>query len=108
MYRKIKRTWSSGYTNYEFNRIFKDTFPELKLDNEELCNRLRSMGLEYYSQKVVPVRWWVRLTLPLGALAFIVMLLVTPINFMLTGSFSYDLKEKNFILNWFRELQFIN
>ena len=108
MYRKIKRTWSHNEANYEFRRVFREAFPELqKLDGEELCDRLQSMGLEYYTQKTVPVKWWVRLTLPFGILVFASMLLFIPINFMLTGSFNYNLGKKNFIFNWFRALHLI-
>lgn len=104
MYRKLKRVWSHN----DMNHIpkFRETFPELnKVDSEEMCDRWVSLGIEFYTEKTVPVPAWIRITLPLALITMLVMLLATPIMFMFTGYWGYKLGEKNRILNWFRALR---
>lgn len=104
MYRKLKITWSNGYANYIPR--FKETFPELnKLDSEELCDRFQELNIEFYYEKLTPVKPWVRTTLPFAVLLMILMLIATPINFIFTGEWGYRLGEKNRILNWFKALR---
>lgn len=104
MYRKLKRTWSNGYMNYIPN--FDKTFPELShLGSEEMCDRLRSLGLNFYTEKLTPVKWWIRLTLPFALIVMLLMILFLPFNFLITGKWGYSLGEKNYILNWLRSLK---
>lgn len=104
MYRKLKRTWSNGYANYIPN--FQKVFPELsKLDSEELCDRFQELNIEFYYEKLTPVKPLVRLTLPFAVLLIILMLIATPINFIFTGEWGYRLGKKNRILNWFNALR---
>jgi hypothetical protein len=104
MFRKLKRTWSHGYTNYIPN--LTKVFPELsKIDSEELCNRLIELKLDFYHEEQVPVKLCMRLTLPFAILVFISMFLALPLVFLITGKWSYSLGEKNIILNWFRALR---
>jgi len=104
MYRKLKRTWSNGYANHIPN--FKKVFPELsKLNNEELCDRLIELKLDFYYEEKTPVNIWIRFTLPFALLIMFIMFILLPINFFITGKWGYSLNEKNRLLNWFRSLK---
>lgn len=104
MYRKLKRVWS--HNDMKYIPKFRETFPELnKVDSEEMCDRWVSLGIDFYTEKIVPVPKWIRITLPLALLTMLVMFLVMPIAFMFTGYWGYQLGEKNRILNWFRALR---
>jgi hypothetical protein len=105
-YRKLNRVWSFGHLNYIPN--FDKVFPELgKLSNDEMLRRFRELGLEFYAEKLTPVPFWVRLTLPFALILMLLMLIVVPINFLVTGKWSYSLGEKNRILNWFKSLRLL-
>ncbi len=104
MYRKLKRTWSNGYANYITN--FKKVFPELsKIDSEELCDRFIELNIEFYCEEKTPVNFWMRLTLPFAILTMLLMIVVLPFTFLITGKWGYSLGEKNRLLNWFRALR---
>lgn len=106
MYRKLKRTWSNGYMNYIPK--FTKAFPELShIDSEEMCDRFNELGLDFYTEKVTPVKWWIRLTLPFGLTLMLLMFLFLPFNFLITGQWGYSLGEKNYILNWLRSLKLL-
>ena len=103
-YRKLRRTVSHGYLNYIPN--FKKIFPELKnIDSEELADRFDLLNLDFYTETKKPVKWWIRLTLPLALLLMLIMLITLPLNFIFTGHWSYNLGDKNYILNWLRSLK---
>lgn len=104
MYRKLKRTWSHNDLNYIPN--FKKLFPELsKVKSEELADRFAELNLDFYYEEQTPVNFWTRLTLPFAIILIVLMFFGLPIAFLLTGKWSYPLKEKNRILNWFRSLR---
>lgn len=104
VYRKLNRTWSNGYANYIPN--FKKTFPELsKIDNEELCDRLIELKMDFYYEEKAPVNFWMRLTLPFAIIMMFLMILSLPITFLITGEWGYSLGKKNRLLNWFRALR---
>ncbi len=104
MYRKLKRTWSNGYANYIPN--FKKVFPELsKIDSEELCNRFIELNIKFYCEETKPVNFWMRLTLPFAILTMLLMIVIMPFTFLITGKWGYSLGEKNRLLNWFRALR---
>lgn len=85
---------------------FKKVFPELKnISSEELCDRWQELGIEFYSKEQAVVNLWFRFTLPFAIILFILMFITLPIKFLITGTWSYNLSEKNIILNWFRSLQ---
>lgn len=103
MYRKLKRTWSNGYANYIPK--FKETFPELsKIDSEELCDRFIELKMDFYYEERTPVNFWLRLTLPFALFTMLVMILMSPLVFIITGKWGYSLGKKNRLLNWFRAL----
>lgn len=104
LYQKLHRTWSHGYINYMPE--FKEIFPELKnVPDEELADRFIRLGLDFYTEKEKKVRFCVRLTLPFALIIMTLMFIGLPINFMLTGRWGYRVNEKNYLLNWFKQLQ---
>lgn len=104
MYRKLKRTWSNGYMNHIPN--FNKTFPELShIDDEEMCDRLIELGLDFYTEEKTPISAWIRLTLPFAFVLMLLMLFFIPFNYIITGHWGYRLGEKNRILNWFKSLR---
>lgn len=104
MYRKLKRVW--GFDSCSYIPKFAETFPELNhLDYEELCRRWRSLGVDFYTEKEVEIKWWIRLTLPFALITLILMLAWTPFKFIFTGEWGYSLSENNRILNWFKALR---
>ena len=104
IYRKLKRTWSNGYTNYMPR--FKKVFPELsKLSSEEMADRLIELKMDFYYEEKEPVSFWTRLTLPFALLTMLLMIVGLPITFLITGKWGYSLGEKNRLLNWFRSLR---
>jgi hypothetical protein len=104
MYRKLKRTWSHNDLNYIPN--FKKVFPELsKLDSEELCDRFSELGVDFFYEKKTPVSLWLRLTMPFAFITMLLMLIGTPLNFLITGNWGYSLGKNNYILNWLRAVR---
>ena len=104
IYRKLKRTWSHGYAGYIPR--FKETFPELsKIDNEELCDRLIKLKMDFYYEKETPVPFLLRLTMPFAFVVMIGMIVAIPFVFIITGEWGYSLGENNRILNWFRAVK---
>jgi hypothetical protein len=104
MYRKLKRVWSHNDINYIPN--FQKVFPELsKIDSEELCDRFIELNIEFYCEEETPVNFWIRLTLPFAIFTMLLMILVSPISFLITGKWGYSLGQKNRLLNWFRALK---
>lgn len=104
MYRKLKRVWSHNDINYIPN--FQKVFPELsKIDSEELCDRFIELNIEFYFEEETPVNFWIRLTLPFAIFTMLLMILVSPISFLITGKWGYSLGQKNRLLNWFRALK---
>lgn len=85
---------------------FRETFPELnKLTYEELCDRWRSLGINFYTEEKKESRTWIRLTLPLALIFLIFMFLSLPIVYMITGKWGYGHGKNNIIYNWFKELR---
>lgn len=104
MYRKLKRTWSNGYVNY-IPKFFK-VFPELSdIDSEEMADRFGELKMDFYYEEVTKVKFWNRLTLPFALALMILMFVFLPINFLIKGTWGYNLGEKNIILNWLRSLK---
>jgi hypothetical protein len=107
IYRKLKRVWSYGESNYIQN--FDKVFPELKkLSREEMCDRWMELDIEFYSVKQKPVKWWVRLTLPFALLTILLMFISLPVHFIIHGNWGYSLDRKNNrIYNWFKSLRLV-
>ena len=102
MFYKLKRTWTHNDLNYIPK--FKETFPELKhLNSEELCDRFSKLNVNFYSVNKESVKPIVRLTLPFAIILMILMFLMLPLNFIITGKWRYDLG-KTRIVNWWKSL----
>jgi hypothetical protein len=103
MFRKLKRVWS--YNDWTYIPNFTKTFPELnKVPYEEMCERWRSLGIDFYSEERTEIRGWVRFTLPFALVLFVLMFISLPLLFIITGKWTYPNGEKNIVLNWFRSL----
>lgn len=106
MYRKLKRVWS--YNSMNYIKGFREKFPELsKVSSEELADRWCDLGIELYTQEVMEVSKWMRLTLPLAIVFIILMIVGLPINFMLTGRWNYPWKDDHWTYNWLRSLHLV-
>jgi len=104
MFRKLKRIHSNGYCNYIPN--FDKNFPELKkVSSEEMTERWRKLGIVFYSEIPIPVKPFMRFTLPFAILLLLIMIIGMPVLFLVTGSWKYPLSDKSKIYNWFRELK---
>jgi lipopolysaccharide export LptBFGC system permease protein LptF len=106
IYKKLKRVCS--HNKYSFLPKFIETFPELKnIEYEELCKRWQSLNIDFYTEEKTKVKFWIRLTLPFALILMLFMLLALPFVFIITGTWGYDLGEKNRILNWLRQLKLL-
>lgn len=106
MFRKLKRTWRYNDANHVPR--FKEIFPELnKISSEEMRDRFIDLGIDFYTEKQTPVKPLIRLTLPFAIILMILMLICSPILFIITGNWKYPLTKDNRILNWFRSLKLI-
>jgi len=104
MYRKLKRVWSHGYANYVPK--MKEVFPELeKLSSDDMCDRWIELGIDFYVEKLAPVKLWMRLTLPFALITLVLMFIGLPICFIITGKWGYSLTDENRIYNWFKALR---
>jgi hypothetical protein len=107
VFQKLKRVWSHNHWTYIPK--FSETFPELnKVSYEEMCERWKSLGINFYSEEKTEIRGWVRFTLPFALILFILMFISLPLLFMITGKWTYPNGEKNLILNWFRALRLVH
>lgn len=106
LYRKLRRVWSYGEVNYIPN--FKEVFPELKnLNNAELCNRFKSLDLEFFQEQQMPIPVAIRLTMPFAILVMLLMVVGIPVVFLITGNWHYPYRKNNIIINWFRALRLL-
>ena len=106
VFKKLKRVWS--HNDWTYIPKFSETFPELnKVSYEEMCERWKSLRINFYSEEKTEIRGWVRFTLPFALILFILMFISLPLLFMITGKWTYPNGEKNLILNWFRALRLV-
>ena len=106
-YRRLKRTWSNGYA-HNMGKI-KKVFPELsEIDSEEMADRFIELGMDFYVEEKQGVKTWVRFTLPFAVTAMLIMLILIPVVFLVTGKWGYSLSNNNYILNWFRMLHLLS
>ena len=105
MYRKLKRTWSHNSINY-IPRL-REVFPELnKIDSEELADRFIKLKLDFFTEEITPVPFYIRLTLPFAIIVLFLMFIFSPIYFLITGNWGYQISKTNpRLLNWLRSLR---
>ena len=107
MYRKLKRVWSHNNANYIPN--FREVFPELnRVSSEEMCDRWVELGVDFYTDEKTPVKTWVRFTLPFAILTMLLMIVLLPFTFLITGKWGYSIGEKNRLLNWFKSVRLMS
>ena len=100
MFLKLKKVYS-----LTFLPGFRTEFPELNgLTAQAVNDRLRKMGVSFYTVENTPVTLWVRLTLPFAVIVWLLAYASLPILFMFTGQWGYSNKRGGWLLNWMREL----
>lgn len=105
MFTELKRVFSHGYINYIHK--FKETFPELKnVSDKDMADRFRKLGIEFYTTERKPVPLLVRLTMPFAFITVVIMLILSPIHFFITGKWRYNLKTNGKLMNWFDAVDF--
>lgn len=105
MFTELKRVYSQGYMNYVPN--FQETFPELKnLTREELADRFKSLGVEFYTAERKPIPILIRLTMPFAFVTVAIMVLFKPLHYFITGHWHYRLKYNCKLMNWFDAVGF--
>lgn len=105
MFTELKRVYSHGYMNYIPK--FQEIFPELKnLTKEELADRFRTLGIEFYTTERKPVPILIRFTMPFALVTFAIMVLFMPLHYLITGQWRYSLKDNSKLMNWFSAVGF--
>lgn len=105
MFTELRRVWSHGYMKYIPK--FEEVFPELEgVDREEMANRFKKLGIEFYTTEKKPVPLLVRLSMPFAFITFIIMLITSPIHYFITGRWEYQLKSNGKLMNWFNAVGF--
>ena len=103
IFRKLKRVWS--HNQYCYIPKFQETFPELRnVSYEDMCDRWRSLKIDFYTEEKTEAKWWVRLTLPIAFTLYILMFMWIPFLYIFTGKWGYSLGHNSRVLNWFRSL----
>ena len=105
MFTELRRVYSNRQMRYIPK--FTETFPELKgVSNEELADRFRELGVEFYTAERKPIPIIIRLTMPFAFVTLIAMLALLPLHYFITGKWRYDLKDNNKLMNWFDTVGF--
>lgn len=105
MFTELKRVYSHGYMNYVPK--FKETFPELKdISSEDLADRFRGLGIEFYTAERKPTPLLIRLTMPFAFTVFVVMIALSPLHYLATGRWRYRLADNSKLMNWFEAVGF--
>lgn len=105
MFTELKRVFSHGYMNYVPK--FQEVFPELNhISSEELADRFRELGIEFYTTERKPVSPFVRLTMPFAFIVGVILILSIPIHYFITGRWKYSLKSNAKLMNWFEAVGF--
>lgn len=80
--------------------------PELKkVDVEIITSHLRGSNLDFYKQEKKPIKLGIRLTLPFALIVMLILIILTPINYLITGRWSYRML---WLLNWLKALRIFN
>jgi len=101
----IENVTSFGSMNYipDFDKIF----PELKdLSREELYRRFSQSNIKFFMVHNKKVPSLLRLTMPLAIILILIMFIMMPINYFVTGSFRYDTDKYIKVWNWFEAIGF--
>lgn len=101
----IKTFWRLRRQDYWMAAIeLKRAIPELKdSDTDRLASYIRSSKLNFYEQEKAPTSRWMRITLPFGLIAMLILFILMPINYMIVGQWGYKWR---WLTNWLRALGF--
>jgi hypothetical protein len=93
---------------YFIETKFKKEFQELKdIDSDVLEERLKNIGIYNYEEiDKFETNLFIRLSLPFALIVWILLFIFLPVNYILTGKWGYNFKNKEFLVNWFRKLGF--
>ena len=82
----------------------KKYIPELKESYiDHIVDHLRGSGLSIIKEQQVKQSIWIRLTLPFAIVFLFLLLITSPLKFIITGRWSYRVL---WISNWFRSVGF--
>lgn len=90
-------------SDYSVAKSIKETFPELHLRTDEIEERLEDLDVLFYKYKEVKASFLIRLTVILIPFVIIGFTLFSPIKYIYSGRWGYNLK---FMTNWFNKLGF--
>jgi hypothetical protein len=88
------KTWRLKKKDYyDFALDLKSKLDELKrTDTDNIVNVIRSMGVTIYKNEKVETSLWIRFTIILFPIAFIVLFALLPINYIISGKWGYNIK----------------
>ncbi len=90
--------------NFQVAIDLKKNIPELKnVSVEHLENNLNDTSLEFYALEKEVKPFWLRMTLPLAFLIWLILFVFLPINYIIIGRWGYRWE---WIKNWFSALGF--
>lgn len=97
--------WQIKKKDYYSTAIeLKKRLPWLKsVDIDEITDHLRGSGLGFVKEESVKTPYWMRLTLPFGLIFILLLLITSPIKYMVTGTWGYKVQ---WIANWLKALGF--
>lgn len=103
IFNKLENVTSFGSMNYipDFDKIF----PELKdLSRDELYRRFSQSNVRFFMVHKKKVPALLRLTMPLAIILILIMIIMMPINYFVTGSFRYNTDRYIKLWNWFEAI----
>ena len=103
IFNKLENVTSFGSMNYipDFDKIF----PELKdLSRDELYRRFSQSNVMFFMVHKKKVSALLRLTMPLAIILILIMFIMMPINYFVTGSFRYNTDRYIKLWNWFEAI----
>lgn len=99
----MKTFWRLRKKDQYFTALeLKKVIPQLKsCDVETIEDHLRDLDMEFYQTEKIKSPIWIRLTLPLAFIIMIVLYILMPINYIITGHWGYKYES---LTNWLRSL----
>lgn len=88
------KTWRLKRKDYDdFAYDLKRNLEELdRTDTDYIANIIRSMNVTIYKNEKVETPLWIRFTIILFPIAYIVLFAFLPINYIITGKWGYNIK----------------
>lgn len=88
------KTWRLKKIDYDsFAFQLTQKLDKLKrTDTDDIVNVIRSMGVTIYKNEKVETSLWIRFTIILFPIAFIILFAFLPINYIISGKWGYNIK----------------